>query len=146
MLVLRILAALTVCLGLAPAAALGDVLPRRDIVAERGFTTIRMTQSVTLPIGENDDPALKQEEALRSFYSLVGGTCRTVLDTIAETCEITSITFNFRSGAKAFRAENQRDSVQINGEVHMVVGLKPEVGPPSPENAARRKNSPAGRF
>ena len=130
--------------GSLAAAQTGPV--RTEGGAERGYTTIRMAQSVTIPVGENDDPAAKQQEALKSFYSLVGGTCRTVLETIAETCEITSISFNFRSGAQAYRAENQRDHVRIDGEVNMVVGLKPEVGPPSPENSKRAAGQRAGRF
>ena len=93
----RFPALLAACVYLTPAYAQSDVALRQDSGAERGFTTIKMNQSLTMPLGENDDPSAKQQEALKSFYSLVGGTCRTVIETIGETCEITSINFNFRS-------------------------------------------------
>ena len=138
---------LAACLYLTPAYAQSGVAPRQDFGAERGFTTIKMNQSLTMPLSETDDPSAKQQEALRSFYSLVGGTCRTVIETIGETCEITSISFNFRStAAQAYKVENQRNSIRIDGDVHMVVRLKPEVGPPTPENSARRSNNPPGRY
>ena len=137
---------LVACLSLTPAYAQSSLVARQDS-AERGFTTIKMNQSLTMPLNENDDPSAKQQEALKSFYSLVGGTCRTVIETIGETCEITSITFNFRSTpAQPHKVENQRNSIRIDGDVNMVVRLKPEVGPPTPENSGRRGNSPAIRY
>jgi hypothetical protein len=121
-----------------PAAALAQEAPQGDPIPGHGLTSIKMERSVVIPLEENDDLSVKEDEALRSFYGLIGSTCGTVLETIGETCEIVSIGFNFRSGAQSMKMENVRNSIQISGNVFMVVKLKPNVGPPTAENARTR--------
>lgn len=129
---------LVILAALAPAIAAAQESEPAEQPARPGLTSMRMTQTVVLPLADGDDQAAKQDEALRAFYEKVSRTCPNVLATIAETCEITSITFNMRAGAQSLRAENQRDSIQINGDLRVLVRLKAEVGPPSIENSNPR--------
>ena len=137
---------LAVCLFLAPFAAVAQDAPLAKL--EPGLTTIVMTQNVAAPLKEGQTPRSQQDEALRSFFGLVGGTCGTILETVADTCEITNITFNFRWNAESSRANrpDQPATIRIDGQVQMLVKLKAEVGPPSPENSTRPRNRPTNVY
>lgn len=145
---IRLALLLSSCICLLPLTASADVVVRGEGDLGRGLTNITMSQSVTIPVKEGVDQLSQQNETLRSFYSLVGGTCRTVLETIADTCEITNISLTLRSSGENYRARrpDQEEMITINGQIQMLVKLKADVGPPSPENSSRGRNRPAGTF
>lgn len=129
------------CLSAIPASA-GLALTTKDAPEtqgepEVGLTTIAMTQSIVVPLADGDDLIAKQSEALRSFYQLVAGTCAAVRETIADTCEITAITFNTR--LNDVQRPDQPKTIRIDGTIQTLVRLKTQVGPPTPENSKRRR-------
>lgn len=126
---------------------MADATSFPETSAEVGYTTIVMTQSVMIPLADGEDRTAKQNEALRSFYQLVSRTCATVRETIADTCEITTITFNLRSNEKqAPNRPDKQDTIRVDGNIQMLVRLKPDVGPPSPENSRRQPRPLGNRY
>jgi hypothetical protein len=143
---IRFAASLASCLCLMLVSATAEVVVRQEGGPEPGYTNITISHTITVPVKADTDPLSQQTETLRSFYNLVGRTCRTTLETIAETCEITNINFTLRSSddVRLNRLDRPK-TTSIDARIQVLVKLKADVGPPSRENAARRYD-PAGRF
>ncbi len=65
------------------------------------------------------------EKALKSFYKIAASSCATLLDTIADACEISALS----SSTSVNNPDNRGTRLSINGQVTMAVKLKPSRGP-----------------
>ncbi|MER8555468.1 hypothetical protein NKH69_00675 [Mesorhizobium sp. M0976] len=70
---------------------------------------------------------MQQEAALRSFYKLVAGSCAMVIETIADTCEITNVTTNVNSKDSGVNGPQ----IGVTGQIAMKVKFKASVGKPA---------------
>jgi hypothetical protein len=106
--------------------------------SEPGLTRVSISRSVSVPLSKTDDRVAKQDEALLSFYKLVGSACAMVRETIADTCEIISINMNLSSNDGSEFNVRIPAAIRVNGQIEMLVRLKTDVGPPTAENSRRR--------
>lgn len=74
--------------------------------------------SYTVPDGENDE---QQEKALKSFYKIAASSCATLLDTIADACEISAMSSN----TSINNPDGRGLRLSVSGQVTMSVKLKP---------------------
>ncbi len=84
-----------------------------------GYISVQsgISLSYSVPDGSNEE---QQEKALKSFYKIAASSCSTLLDTIAEACEISAMSSN--TSANNFDGRGQR--LSVNGQVTMSVKLK----------------------
>jgi hypothetical protein len=84
---------------------------------------IQSSLSLTLPVKDEADAAAQQQVALRSFYKVAAGSCAMVVETVAETCEITSMTTNVN--ARDRNAGGYGGSqITLTGQITMKVKFK----------------------
>ncbi|MGO4841721.1 hypothetical protein AB4144_56615, partial [Rhizobiaceae sp. 2RAB30] len=89
--------------------------------------TIQSSITMTLPLDTAKDPNAQQEEMLRSFYQMAARSCTFAIDTVADSCEISSISTNTRVDDS-----NPRGSrLSLTGQIMMTVKFKSEIGKPA---------------
>ncbi|SCB22710.1 hypothetical protein [Rhizobium multihospitium] len=76
--------------------------------------------SISYPVADGDSEE-QQEKALKSFYKIAASSCTTLLDTIADACEISALSNN----TSVNNLDNRGARLSINGQVTMSVKLKP---------------------
>ncbi|MBM7049473.1 MULTISPECIES: hypothetical protein [Rhizobium] len=74
--------------------------------------------SYSVPDGDNEE---QQEKALKSFYKIAASSCATLLDTIADACEISAMSSN----TSVNNLDSRGPRLSVNGQVTMSVKLKP---------------------
>jgi len=74
--------------------------------------------SYTVPDGDNEE---QQEKALKSFYKIAASSCATLLDTIADACEISAMSSN----TSINNLDGRGLRLSVSGQVTMSVKLKP---------------------
>ncbi len=74
--------------------------------------------SYSLPDGDNEE---QQEKALKSFYKVAASSCATLLDTIADSCEISAMSSN----TSISNFDGRGPKLSVSGQVTMAVKLKP---------------------
>ncbi|WP_176479109.1 hypothetical protein [Mesorhizobium sp. WSM3860] len=90
---------------------------------EDGSTRIQSSISMTLPVKDDEDAAAQQQAALRSFYKVAAVSCAMVVETVADTCEITGMTTNVN--ARDRNAGGYGGSqVTVTGQITMKVKFK----------------------
>ena len=89
---------------------------------EDGSARIQSSISMTLPVKDDEDAGAQQQVALRSFYKAAAGSCAMVIETVADTCEITGMTTNVngrdRSGGYG------GSQITVTGQISMKVKFK----------------------
>jgi hypothetical protein len=111
-------------LGLAAAPALAQdqyVRPLRP--SEDGSARIQSSFSMTLPVKDDEDAAAQQQVALRSFYKVAAGSCAMVIDTVADTCEITGMTTNVNGRNRNVDGYGG-SQIMVTGQITMKVKFK----------------------
>ena len=83
-----------------------------------GTVSIQSSISMTIPADMSVNPAAQIEVAQKAFYAMAQRQCRLVLETLAESCQITNLTNNAdlnRSGGSF---------ISVRGTVTMAVKLR----------------------
>lgn len=88
-------------------------LPDGYILVQSGISI-----SYSLPEGDNEE---QQEKALKSFYKVAASSCSTLLDTIADACEISAMSSN----TSINNIDGRGPKLSVSGQVTMSVKLKP---------------------
>lgn len=88
-------------------------LPEGYISVQSGISI-----SYSVPEGDNEE---QQEKALKSFYKIAASGCSTLLDTIADACEISAISSN----TSINNFDGRGPKLSVSGQVTMSVKLKP---------------------
>ncbi len=119
-----ILAALGAAFAAAALPALAQNFPNLPLRNPRqpseGYISVQSGISLSFPVTDSDSEA-QQEKALKSFYKIAVSGCATLLDTIADTCEISAMSSN--TAVNNFDSRGSR--LSVNGQVTMSVKLKP---------------------
>ncbi|NLS20908.1 hypothetical protein HGP16_30860 [Rhizobium sp. P40RR-XXII] len=85
-----------------------------------GYISVQSGRSISYPVADGDSEE-QQEKALKSFYKFAASSCATLLDTIADACEISAMSSN----SSVNNLDNRGARLSINGQVTMSVKLKP---------------------
>ncbi|MGN6777087.1 MAG: hypothetical protein ACTHKI_17730 [Rhizobium sp.] len=85
-----------------------------------GYISVQSGISISYPVADGDSEE-QQEKALKSFYKIAASSCTTLLDTIADACEISALSSN----TSVNNPDNRGTRLSINGQVTMSVKLKP---------------------
>lgn len=85
-----------------------------------GYISVQSGISISYPVADGDSEA-QQEKALKSFYKIAASSCATLLDTIADACEISAMS----SSSSVSNLDNRGTRLSISGQVTMSVKLKP---------------------
>jgi len=89
---------------------------------EDGSARIQSSISMTLPVKDDDDAAAQQQVALRSFYKVAAGSCAMVVETVADTCEITGMTTNVNARDRSGGYGGSQ--MTLSGQITMKVKFK----------------------
>jgi hypothetical protein len=90
---------------------------------EDGSARIQSSISMTLPVKDDEDAGAQQQIALRSFYKAAAGSCAMVIETVADTCEITGMTTNV-NGRDRNLGGYGGSQVTVTGQITMKVKFK----------------------
>ncbi|TXI08748.1 MAG: hypothetical protein E6Q76_06760 [Rhizobium sp.] len=85
-----------------------------------GYISVQSGISISYTVADGDSEA-QQENALKSFYKIAASSCATLLDSIADACEISAMSSN----TSVNNLDNRGTRLSINGQVTMSVKLKP---------------------
>ncbi|UCI16665.1 hypothetical protein FJ970_15865 [Mesorhizobium sp. B2-1-8] len=95
-----------------------------------GLAKIQSSLTMTLPVKDDEDVAAQQQTALRSFYKVAAGSCAMVLDTVADTCEVTSVTTNVNARDRSMGGA-AGSQMTVTGQIAMKVKFKASIGKPA---------------
>ncbi|PST21125.1 hypothetical protein C7U61_07485 [Rhizobium sp. JAB6] len=84
-----------------------------------GYISVQSGVSISYPVPDGDSEE-QQEKALKSFYKIAASSCSTLLETIADACEISAVSSN----TSVNNLDNRGARLSINGQVTMSVKLK----------------------
>ncbi|WP_141245772.1 hypothetical protein [Mesorhizobium sp. WSM3862] len=90
---------------------------------EDGSARIQSSISMTLPVKDDEDAAAQQQAALRSFYKVAAVSCAMVVETVADTCEITGMTTNVNARDRNVGGYGG-SQVTVTGQITMKVKFK----------------------
>ncbi len=105
--------------------------PLRVLPGDNAPARVQSSLTMTIPVKDGEDPAAQQEAGLRSFYKVAAGSCAMVLETIGDSCEVTSVTSNVNVRDRALGG-GIPSQITINGQIAMKVTFKPALGKPAP--------------
>lgn len=97
---------------------------------EDGSARIQSSLSLTLPVKDDDDAAAQQQVALRSFYKVAAGSCAMVVETVADTCEITGMTTNVNARDRSGGYGGSQ--ITLSGQIMMKVKFKASLNKTAP--------------
>ncbi|PDQ19224.1 hypothetical protein CN311_20630 [Mesorhizobium sanjuanii] len=86
---------------------------------------------MTLPVKDDEDMAVQQQAGIRSFYKIASGSCAMVLEAIADSCEITSVTTNVNARDRHNNG-GAGSQITVTGQIGMKVKFKASLGKPAP--------------
>jgi hypothetical protein len=89
--------------------------------------SVQSSISTTVPLADNTDSIAEQENVLRSFYKMAEGSCVVVLETVADSCEISRITTNTRVDDSNSRGSR----LTLSGQISMKVTFKSRISQPA---------------
>lgn len=99
----------------------------RDLASEARGSRVQSNFVIIVPV-EDGDTIKQQEEALRSFYKLASNSCAMVIETIAETCDVTNVTTNVNARDRGTNGSQ----LTVNGQITMQVKFKAGVSQTTP--------------
>ncbi|MET3593626.1 hypothetical protein ABID26_003028 [Mesorhizobium shonense] len=82
---------------------------------------------MTLPVKDDDDAGAQQQVALRFFYKVAAGSCAIVVETVADTCEITGMTTNVNARDRNVGGYGG-SQITVTGQITMKVKFKANLG------------------
>ncbi|MBZ9698275.1 hypothetical protein [Mesorhizobium sp. CO1-1-9] len=92
-----------------------------------GLAKVQSSLTMTLPVKDEEDVATQQQAALRSFYKVAAASCAMVLDTVADTCEVTSVTTNVNARDRSMGGA-AGSQMTVTGQIAMKVKFKASIG------------------
>ncbi|MBW9118414.1 hypothetical protein JNB88_32985 [Rhizobium cauense] len=121
-------AVLACLLAFAALPALSQELPTRVpnfYAGQRvpGMVNVQATMSLSVPVDADKETAEQINAAQKGFYLMAGGQCDLILQTLAESCQITNLTSNADLNRYP-RGDVQRNDIIVRGTVTMAVKLK----------------------
>jgi hypothetical protein len=105
-----------------------DETGRRLRPGEDGLARVQSSLVMSIPVKDEEDVAAQQEAGLRSFYKVAASSCAMVLETIADSCEVTSVTTNVNARDRGVGGPQ----ITVNGQIAMKVKFKASLGKPAP--------------
>jgi len=96
-----------------------------------GSARIQSSFSMTLPIKDDEDAGAQQQAALRSFYKVAAGSCAMVIETVADTCEITGMTTNVNGRTRNLEGYGG-SQITVTGQITMKVKFKASLSKTAP--------------
>ncbi|CDX35264.1 exported hypothetical protein [Mesorhizobium sp. SOD10] len=98
---------------------------------EDGSARIQSSISMTFPVKDDDDAAVQQQVALRSFYKVAAGSCALVLETVADTCEIAGMSTNLNARDRNIGGYGG-SQLTVSGQITMKVKFKASLSKTAP--------------
>ncbi len=83
-----------------------------------GTVNVQTTVSLSVPVESGQEAGEQIKAAQRGFYLMAGGQCDLILQTLAESCQITNLT------SSADLNRGSRNDIIVRGTVSMAVKLK----------------------
>lgn len=113
------------------APAFSQVLDGRPLhPGEDGFARVQSSITIGIPVKDDEDIAAQQQAGLRSFYKVAANSCAMVIETIADTCEVTSVTTNVNANRNMGGIGGSQ--ITVTGQIAMKVKFKASIGKPTP--------------
>ncbi|MDP9809782.1 hypothetical protein J2W42_002641 [Rhizobium tibeticum] len=114
---------LTCAFALAAFPALSQEVPNRMpnfYAGQRvpGTVNVQTTVSLSVPVEAGQETGEQIKAAQKGFYLMAGGQCDLILQTLAESCQITNLT------SSADLNRGSRNDIVVRGTVTMAVKLK----------------------
>lgn len=114
---------LTCACALAAFPALSQEVPNRVpnfYAGQRvpGTVNVQTTVSLSVPVEAGQEAGEQIKAAQKGFYLMAGGQCDLILQTLAESCQITNLT------SSADLNRGSRNDIVVRGTVTMAVKLK----------------------
>lgn len=94
-----------------PAFAQEQLMRQRLLAGQEN--SVQSSITIVLPLDDAKDEAVQHEEALRKLYNISAGSCAALMDTVADSCEMASITTNVRSDDNGVRIGRISATAQI---------------------------------
>ena len=95
-----------------------------------GLAKVQSSVTMSIPVKDDEDIAVQQEVGLRSFYKVAAGSCAMVIETIADSCEVTSVTTNVNARDRSMGGAGSQ--ITVTGQIAMRVKFKASLGKPAP--------------
>ena len=102
--------------------------PRRP--GDDGLARVQSSIAIGIPVKDDEDVAVQQQAGLRSFYKVAASSCAMVIETIADTCEVTSVTTNVNANRNMGGIGGSQ--IMVTGQIAMKVKFKASIGKPVP--------------
>ena len=83
-----------------------------------GMVNVQTTVSLSVPVEAGQETGEQIKAAQKGFYLMAGGQCDLILQTLAESCQITNLT------SSADLNRGSRNDIIVRGTVSMAVKLK----------------------
>ncbi|CDM59300.1 MULTISPECIES: hypothetical protein [Rhizobium] len=114
---------LTCAFALAAFPALSQEVPNRMpnfYAGQRvpGTVNVQTTVSLSVPVEAGQETGEQIKAAQKGFYLMAGGQCDLILQTLAQSCQITNLT------SSADLNRGSRNDIVVRGTVTMAVKLK----------------------
>lgn len=103
--------------------------PRRP--GDDGLARVQSSITIGIPVKDDEDIAVQQQAGLRSFYKVAASSCAMVIETIADTCEVTSVTTNVNARDRNMGGIGG-SQITVTGQIAMKVKFKASIGKPAP--------------
>ncbi|KRB51891.1 hypothetical protein ASE04_10230 [Rhizobium sp. Root708] len=88
-----------------------------------GMVNVQTTVSLSVPVDAGKDNSEQITAAQKGFYLMAGGQCDLLLQTLAESCQITNLTSTADLNRYP-RGDGSRNDIIVRGTVTMAVKLK----------------------
>jgi hypothetical protein len=105
--------------------------PLRLRAGDDGLAKVQSSVTMSIPVKDDEDIAVQQEAGLRSFYKVAAGSCAMVIETIADSCEVTSVTTNVNARDRSMGGV-AGSQITVTGQIAMKVKFKASLGKPAP--------------
>lgn len=96
----------------------------QTVQLQDGEMLVQAQRSVILPLQAAEDQATKQDDAVRMIYRMVDRDCALLLETIAETCELVSLSVSSSAGGRNRLSSDVGQTASANASFSMKVRLK----------------------
>ena len=98
---------------------------------EDGLARVQSSITIGIPVKDDEDIAVQQQAGLRSFYKVAASSCAMVIETIADTCEVTSVTTNVNARDRNMGGIGG-SQITVTGQIAMKVKFKASIGKLAP--------------
>jgi hypothetical protein len=105
--------------------------PLRLRAGDDGLAKVQSSVTMSIPVKDDEDIVVQQEAGLRSFYKVAAGSCAMVIETIADSCEVTSVTTNVNARDRSMGGV-AGSQITVTGQIAMKVKFKASLGKPAP--------------